>query len=205
MNWVTKQFVPVVHERLLEAYSDWIHSHMDDGWEAFFLTFMFCQLPGPAATKIAIMHNEIVRVYATLATRVVRKPSSPRWSQYLPKGIFVPDRPVYKRRKSPLRDVSVNNGLHMHGIMVARRRIGSVTPRLRERLDHHFIRNRHLYANDRLLHIHIEPITHRPGYVTGYAMKAVKRQAFNFDHVLILPRALSELPTRSSGQSGRPE
>src|SRR5271166_4109408 len=163
---------------------------------------MFRQLPGPPAAQIGVMQDEIMRVYATLATRLVRKPSSPRWSRYLPKGIFVPDRPVYKHRKSLLRDVSINNGLHMHGIMMARRRIGRVTPRLRESLDHHFIRNMHLYLNDRLLHLHIEPITHRPGYVTGYAMKALKRPAFDLDHVLILPRALEELPSRAPPVTG---
>src|SRR5271157_5199384 len=93
---------------------------------------MFRQLPGPPAAQIGVMQDEIMRVYATLATRLVRKPSSPRWSRYLPKGIFVPDWPVYKHRKSLLSDVSINNGLHMHGIMMARRRIGRVTPRLRE-------------------------------------------------------------------------
>ena len=98
----------------------------------------------------------------------------------------------------PLRDVSINNGLHMHGIMVAQPPIGSGTTRLRERLDHHFMRNIHLYLNDRLLHLHIEPITHRPGYATRYAMKALKLPAFDFDQVLILPRSLRELPTRSS-------
>ena len=195
MRFVSTQFVPIAHERFLDAYSAWVRSHMDDGWEAFLLTFMFNQLPGPPNTRIAVMHNEIMRVYATLATRVVRKPNSPRWSRYLPKGIFVPDRPVYKHSKSPLRDVSVNNGLHMHGIMVARRQIGRVTPRMRESLDHHFIRNKHLYLNDRLIRIDIEPITHHPAYVTGYAMKSIKRPNFGFDQVLVLPRSLSELPT----------
>ena len=198
MSWFSNQFVPVAHEELLDAYSDWIRFYVDEGWEAFLLTFMFRQLPGAPAAQLAVMQDEITRVYATLATRVVRKPRSPRWSQYLPRGIFVPDRPVYKRRKMPLRDVSINNGLHMHGIMVAQPFIGSGTTRLRERLDHHFMRNIHLYLNDRLLHLHIEPITHRPGYATRYAMKALKLPAFDFDQVLILPRSLRELPTRSS-------
>jgi hypothetical protein len=195
MSFVSKQFVPISHKKLMRAYGKWVRQHVDKGWEAFFLTFMFSQIPGPPNTRIALMQDEIMRVYATLATRVVRKPNSPHWFRYLPKGIFVPDRPVYKPRKSALRDVSVNDGLHMHGIMVARRRIGCVTPRMRESLDHHFIRNMHRYLNDRLIRIDIEPITHRPKYVTGYAMKALKRSSFDFDQVLILPRTLSELPS----------
>ena len=113
--------------------------------------------------------------------------------------------PVFKHRKLPVRDVSVNDGLHMRGIMVARRRIGCVTPRMRESLDEHFRQNTHLYLNERLLHLHVEPITHRPGYATEYAMKALKRPAFDFDHVLVLPRSLSELPERSSFRSPHPE
>lgn len=162
MTWTRRQFVPVAREELLDAYSDWVRSHVEDGWEAFLLTFMFRPLPGSPNTQISVMQDEIMRVYATLATRIVRKPNSRRGSRFLPKGIFFPDRPVYKHRKSTLRDASINDGLHIHGIMVARRGVGLKLSRLRERLDHHLIRNMDKYTNDKLVRIHIELITYRP-------------------------------------------
>ena len=51
-------------------------------------------------------------------------------------GGFVPDLPVYKKSKQDLRDVFINDGLHMHGIGVANR-LG----RISESLDVHFGRN----------------------------------------------------------------
>ena len=74
------------------------------------------------------MEREILRWYGRLATRTVRKPRSPQWAPLLPKGVFVPDFPVYKKSKQDLRDVFINDGLHMHGIGVANR-LGRISSR----------------------------------------------------------------------------
>ena len=51
MNLVTKQFPPIAHERIMEAYGKWVSKHVNDGWDVFLLTFMFNQLPGPPNSK----------------------------------------------------------------------------------------------------------------------------------------------------------
>ena len=41
MNWAAQQFVPTVQQELMDAYSDWVGSHMDDGWEpSCFVSFL---------------------------------------------------------------------------------------------------------------------------------------------------------------------
>ena len=103
---------------LLDAYGDWLQEWLDQGWDGYLVTFLFNQLPGSRRAMVQQMHQHLEnRWYGRLATRTVRKPRSPVWAPYLPKGIFVPDLPVPKRSKQSLRDVSTNDGLHMHGIV----------------------------------------------------------------------------------------
>jgi hypothetical protein len=138
------------------------------------------------------MEREIVRWYGRLATSAVRKPRSPRWAPLLPKGIFVPDLPVFKRSKQDLRDVVINDGLHVHGIVVANR-LG----RISESLDVHFREKWEEYLTGNLRHIDVQPISRTAAYVTEYGMKALKRPVFSMDQVLVLPRTLGELPDRN--------
>jgi hypothetical protein len=177
---------------LIQAYGEWVQQQIDDGWDAYFCSFMFSQLPGSLRSKSQQMERELLRWYGRLATRAVRKPRSPQWAPLLPKGIFVPDLPVYKKSKQDLRDVVINDGLHVHGIGVANR-LG----RISEPLDVHFAEKSNEYLTGNLRHIDIEPITRTAGYVTEYAMKGLKRPCFSPDQVLVLPRTVRELPDRN--------
>ena len=120
---------------------------------------------------------------------MVQKPRSPVWVPLLPKGIFVPNLPVFKKSKVPVQDVSTNNGLHMHGVLVAHR-----WGRLTNPLDLHFQQKRATYVTKKIRSIDVVSIEKRPKYTTEYAGKGLKRPCFNTDHVLVLPRTLSELP-----------
>jgi hypothetical protein len=133
-----------------------------------------------------------LRWYGRLATRTVRKTRSPVWAPLLPKGIFVPDLPVPKRVKQDIRDVSTNDGLHMHGVVVANR-----WGRLRDTLDVHFEENLGTYLTKKLRHVDVQRITGRAEYVTEYALKSLKRPTFSEDDILVLPRTLSELSERN--------
>jgi hypothetical protein len=147
------------------------------------------------------MHQQLERWYGRLATRTVRKTRSPIWAPYLPKGIFVPDLPVPKRSKQSLLDVSINDGLHMDGIVVANR-----WARIPETLDVYFEENLGTYVTSKLRHIDVQRITYRARYVTEYALKSLKRSTFSEDDILVLPRSLSELPgPRPQRLSGRSE
>jgi hypothetical protein len=174
---------------LIYSYGVWVQQQIGNGWGGYLVTFVFNPLPGSLGTKTQQMEQEVVRWYGRLATRTVRKPRSPHWAPLLPKGIFVPDFPVYKKSKQDLRDVVINDGLHVHGIVVANR-LG----RISEPLDVHFAEKLEEYLTDNLRHIDVQPITRTPGYVTEYGMKALKRPSFSTDNILILPKTLGELP-----------
>jgi hypothetical protein len=98
---------------------------------------------------------------------------------------------VYKHEKKPIEDVSINNGLHFGGI--------ALTPpmsRFRSTLDAHFVQDQYKYVNEKLARIYVEPITSDPDYVTDYAAKSYKRGRVSEEDIVILPKAISELPSK---------
>jgi hypothetical protein len=101
---------------LLQSYGQWVHDHMACGWQGYFLSFMFSQIPGSDASRLLEMKKHLGWFYGRLAKASVPKASSSEWSQFLPKLILTPDLPVPKRSKAALRDVTINNGLHWHGL-----------------------------------------------------------------------------------------
>src|SRR5262249_46305140 len=128
--------------------------------------------------------------YGRLAKASVPKASSPTWSTFLPQIIFAPDLPVPKRSKVGLRDVTINNGLHWHGLAL----INPLALKFCEPLDVHVKQNLGKYLCGSIREISIKPITHGPEYVTGYGMKSLKSR-FSIDEIVIFPRTVSELPS----------
>jgi hypothetical protein len=196
---LTQGFQPTRYIKLalIQAYGAWVQEQMDEGWDGYLFTFVFNQLPGSIRAKNQQMESEILRWYGRLATRAVRKPRSPQWAPLLPKGVFVPDLPVFKRSKHDLRDVVINDGLHMHGIVV-----GNRLGRISEPLDEHLSKNLEKYLTGNLRHIDVQPISRTAGYVTEYGMKGLKRPCFSPDQVLVLPRTLRELTDRKHRSPG---
>jgi hypothetical protein len=189
-NSSAPNFLPT---EIVQAYGSWIQQHVDLGWDAYFITFMFHNILGSNETKIQQMQDEMTRFYEKLATRAVRKPRSEKWVHLLPKGVFFPDVPGYRKTDSNIREISINDGIHFHGIMVA-----TQEGRLKEPLHLHLMRKRKLYVRGKIYGIDAEQITSRAGFVTDYGGKAIKRRRFSNDHVLLLPRTLSELPAKMS-------
>jgi hypothetical protein len=108
----------------IQAHAQWIQRFLDAGWDGYFFTVMFNNLPGKRDTKIIQMHQEVTTLYGCLAKTMVRKRRSPKWAGYFPIAIFSPDLPVPKSRngqKSTVADVSINEGLHSQGIVLANR------------------------------------------------------------------------------------
>jgi hypothetical protein len=174
-------------EELINGFGTWVQEHIDSGWDGYLFTFMFNQLRGTQDSQRVQMHEQITAVYRKLVTRVVRKPNSPKNRESLPRGVFFPDRPVVKKRQHCLRDVSVNDGFHMHGVLVS-----PSTSRLKVRLDEHFRAYSRLYLTPKLYRIDVRPITHSPDHVTQYAGKSLRSWQFTEDDVLILPESVGE-------------
>jgi hypothetical protein len=177
---------------LLQSCGQWVHDHMACGWHGYFLSFMFSQIPGSDASRLLEMKKHLGWFYGRLAKASVPKASSSEWSQFLPKIIFTPDLPVPKRCKVGLRDVTMNDGLHWHGLAM----VNPLAPRLQETLDVHIKENLGKYLVGSIQEIDVKPITHEPEYVTGYGMKGLQR--FSGDDILIFPRSVSELPSNGT-------
>jgi hypothetical protein len=166
---------------LIEGYSDLIEDYLAMGWDGYMVSVMFHQLAGSRNAIIAQMGQETDRVYRHLCKRMVRKVGSPGWAGYLPIGIFLPDLPVPKSKgkKSTIEDVSINDGLHLGGIILANR-----WGRITKSLDDHFKEHKDNYVRGKIRNIDVQDITEPRGAV-GYEMKSIKRRSFSPDDVLV--------------------
>lgn len=180
--------------RVRFAVQNWIAAQSAEGkrWKVYLLTFMFEPLPGGKAAMHRQMQREIEHFYTKLLTRVVRNPNSPGSRDRLPRLFAAPDRPVPKRDKLSLDDVRINEGLHYHALVLIPRK-----SRLRTGLKKHVATNEALYhgKHGKLRHIHVARVkAGDEATVSDYAMKRWKRDLSVGDDLLILPRAVSELP-----------
>ena len=169
---------------LIAAQAHWINNLLQDEWSAYYVSVLFHQLPGTQKSHLEKMKREINRLYNRLATRTVKDPRSPTLKRYLPVGIFVPDLPVGKykgKTKITLADASINDGLHMNGIIVANR-WGKISTGLIK----HFKDNRDCYTTGTIRSVGVTRIKNDLGHVVDYAFKCVKRRRFSMDDVVLL-------------------
>lgn len=173
----------------VEAYSHWTKALVEGGWNANFVNLMFNHLPKRQSCFTDPMEDEAERVYRTLLTRVVRSPRKQIGS--LPIFWGCPDFPVWKVGKVSRRDEGVNAGRHYNGLLFL-----PPVSRLECSLSEHFDQNSEQYVGRGrpLQRLHVTPMSF--GNMSDYALKAFKRGHIAYDNVLILPRALSELPRR---------
>ena len=171
--------------KLTDEYSTWIDQYLAQGWRAFLLSFMFKPLSN--GTRITQMSDEIERLYSTLITRVVRNPRCPFKSHLRPILIVVPDFPVRKRQKQSFNDISINGGLHMHGIILM-----PPKSRLKGDLLLHFKEYEGLYVKNRLLRLDGKAIDSNLPRVVDYVFKSVKKHKVTFDDIVIFPKSEGE-------------
>jgi hypothetical protein len=183
MNYRHEFYAPII-----DAYDDWIVRMTDNCRSAYYLNFMFGQLPSNSRAKKEIMKNEVTRVYATLVTREVRRPRSEQSQGEMPRFFGCPDLPVPKRDKRSRRLVLANEGMHFNGILVLSHFGRGLLDPQRDLPREPYVR-----AGGPLERIHVTPIEY--GSMASYTFKSIKRIGDDED-VLILPRALGELSER---------
>jgi hypothetical protein len=104
--------------RLIAGYVRLLQQRVkNNGWNPYFLTFMFRRLPGNKKVQLVAMEEAVVRFYSTLLTRVVRNPHSPFQQSQRPILIAAPDYPVFKHERQRISDIAINDGLHMHAML----------------------------------------------------------------------------------------
>jgi hypothetical protein len=184
----------ITPKEILQGYGAWIKEFRDAGWDGYLISFMFKHISGSSVETVREMHREIERVYGKLASRVVRKPKSAKFAHLLPRAVFFPDVPCPKKDKQELGDVTVNDGIHVHGIVVVPK-----NSRLKVPLDQHFREKKRMYTRrGKITRIHVQPIVFDEMFVTDYAGKAYKKRRVSGDEILVLPKSLKELPQKMS-------
>lgn len=184
-------------EQLVQGYSQLIREKMDEGKRAYFLNFMFNQLPGSSQTQMGIMKQEVERVHSILTHHIVRRPNADNWAHLRPIFIGSHDLPVFKWKRGGLGGLDVaNDGLHFNAVALLPPSSHPVWPdwfqyeiwgpqsRLKVPLDVHFRERGKFYLNDRLARIHTTLITE--GTMADYTLKAVKHGRVSVDSVLVL-------------------
>ena len=169
--------------------------HDNHIWKGYLITFMYNHIVGPLEHKYSVMENEIERVYATLVRRLVHHARSKSQRERLPMLYAFPDYPRQIMEPFDLKDVTINDGLHYHGILLIRD-----DTRLGTGFDA-FIKNKknhpHLVKEGGpLRRIHIEPIDRTPQKAAEYTFKAIEWRIPDPNRMLILPKAISELPDK---------
>jgi hypothetical protein len=178
----------------IKAFEKMIERKMiKDGWNGYLVSFMFHPVSGATRTKLDIMGEALYRFYATFLTRVVRNPNSIFQLSQRPLLIAAPDYPVPKHRKQKLSDVTINDGLHMHGLLVV-----PWDCRLKEDVITHLQKHDAVYRKVPLRRIDVRPIEKNLGFVVDYVFKSVKKRRVSWDDVILLPKSSSELKGRMS-------
>jgi hypothetical protein len=184
-------------EQLVQAYSRLIREKMDQGRDAYFVNFMFDQLPGFRQTQMGIMMREVERVHSILMHHIVRRPQAENWTHLRPIFIGSHDLPVLKWVRTGLHRLDVvNDGLHFNVVALVpppnprifpdwvQYRMWGPQSRLKLPLNQHFQEKSGFYVNDRLARIHATPIT--TGTMADYTLKAFKHGRLDSDSMLVL-------------------
>ena len=191
-------------------YAAWIKRILQghdqqETWLSYTMTFMFNHIPGNIEHKYTVMEDAIDRVYGTLVRHMVRDPRSPSERRKLPKLYAFPDYP--RKKMDSWKDVTINGGLHYHGIILLplETRLKTTLPMYMKRNARHFVK-----FGGPIRRIHIEPIDRTPERAASYAFKAMEYRIPDSNRMLILPKAVSELPdkplpTRQSGAVVSPD
>lgn len=175
----------------IDGCTQWMDDHVEEGWDPYYINFMFHPLPGSLPTLISTMHRGIKKgFYSQFCTRFARDPRSVSGQQQIPRLWLVPDRPGPRRnrKKYGCNFLTRNdNGLHFNGPML-------IPPKSRFRgcPIEHIEANQSKYARYGIERIHVKQVDDIPG-IADYAFKTVKWGRADPDDILFLPFSPSEL------------
>jgi hypothetical protein len=169
------------------GYGRKVRGVLESGWSGYFMTFLFNPLRGSQVQMNREMKHEIEGLYGSFLTRSIRRPHAVDVKK--PALIACPDWPVPKKAKKRLQEITTNDGLHHHGILL-------VAPadrhhRLKVPVEQHFADHQAYYTRDQYLKsIEAKPFSISDAEtVTDYALKGLKANRLPDDEeaLLILP------------------
>jgi hypothetical protein len=163
----------------------------------YLVTFKFNHIPGSSEYKRREMLKQVeYQFYPTLIKHVERWPMKPSRQRNLPRLIASPDLPVAKySKKLSVRDVTINDGLHVHAIIAMPSTLRhfngcKLINLIREK------RQSFIGPFSSISHIDVQRIKDNPEYVADYVLKNAKRNATIMDEILILPKSPQDVSPR---------
>ena len=182
---------------LVKGYVEWVCKLQETcGYDLYFLTFLFNQIPLTGELRRNTMQKEICEYYKMHLPACERRPWSRRGQLNVPRLIAYPDLPVPKTIKICIADARLNDGLHIHAIEAI-----PITARLWKRnqlLTDLIDKDGAKYiSNLRFMRqIYCEILDFSREKYTNYLFKSYLRGYHTEDDVLILPKSISEITKR---------
>lgn len=174
---------------LSRDWAEMLRRYVGAGWSPTLLTFMFAAMRGEHAAIRRRQAEEVEKIYGRVVTRLVRRPLAPSSVGKLPIWLCSSDVPIYKHAKDARRDVTINDGQHVHALALT-------PPKVRLKSD--FVA--FVEANQRLfklgpscIRVHAVAVIYDVPAAFGYAMKTAMRLPDDDDGFFVLPRSTSEL------------
>lgn len=164
-----------------------IREKIGRGWKAYFVTLQYRPLPGDMKVKMSLMNREADRVGKFVMSRLYRNPKNVP-DELQPIWYVFPDFPVHKKEKVSLHEVTINDGLHQHAIVL----IPVSGTRTKLRLAKHFKEHQHEYVfageDTPLALVHAKRIAQEEPdlqKVVSYALKAIKNGHAEIDDIYV--------------------
>ena len=156
-----------------DGYAQWIEQLRVLGFEPWFVSFLFKQLPGSAAAREQQMLACVERAYTIRITRVLKHPRAASNRDRRPIWLAAPDLPIFKHLKQTLRLILANDGLHVHAIVLE-----SIFRECPECIAYHMWEQQNLYRHlcPGLERIDVRAITHDVPRVTSYLFKQIEKR-----------------------------
>jgi hypothetical protein len=168
--------------KMLTHWEKWVTDLVNQIGNSYFLTFMFHNIPGKASVNIEVMRGDIERFYIRLLTRALRYPRSELHLHKRPLLFASPDLPVFKHIKDNRQDITINDGRHMHSVVI-------IPPgtRFKRALQYHLAQKDQQYRSGTSIRtVDVQPITKTTEKVAQYLFKAIGRH-FDERRILLLP------------------
>jgi hypothetical protein len=178
-------------EALVAGFSEIVERQMMDGFEPYYMNFMFHNIHSNRKGRMDVMVAEVERVHRSLMMRIVRCPRKAKWAHLRPVFIGAHDLPVWKNEKETGQQGVVNGGLHFNVVALippsySHKPKGfrpDYQARLHESLEEHIALHSRHYLNEVLARIHVTPI--RKGVMIDYTLKTFKSGLVSMDSVQI--------------------
>ena len=171
-----------------KALAEWIEAGIREGYEVFYINFMFDQLPGPRDAVLQQMRKRIHDgFYSKLCRFSAHHPKSPGERHRLAEAMLFPDLPTHKQTGGSLLYGNANGGFHYNGAM-------RIPPSVRLRGSFQgFVEENALNYRRQGFRVDVQAVDRSPERLADYATKTVKRGLASLDDIYVLPLSGSEM------------